>query len=670
MSLTKKCRLFLYLLCSFSFVFAGNERGNGGAVYVCRDSSQEIVEFILIDYFEAIEVREMSLYIGSHNLSIEKRIDFVLKRLERFDPTRAQRYRKAVKAFKYNSHDMDNINIVAVGDVFPRVKPKGCEIELVIVQGDSQIEEDKKYLINQEYWEHPLMNDSIRAGLILHEVIYTDAIKLGQNNSFNVRYFNSLIISKKFDDFDLKEYVNKLYSIDFTSKQNIEEALIKIGDYKFRLDPRRSHKLKIYYNNNVKEGYVFNGYVDSANAFGKIDNNYKVYFHRNGQISKLCWKNKTGTIISNGVTFDKLDYSSFHNNGQFEYLDWSNKVSDLKWTNPDGEEFALKCEYGKIKGKRWKKINMDFMFYNIIAAHENGYFAGSTICKLSSLPLYSYMNLVSKKIIDAQSVWFHDNGNIESFKVFDAVNLYFKNKKLSIWGEISLYENGNLKSATGIENGFDIEIDNRKFKTVTIEDEFKNPIKKWETSLFEQGNIKRAYLQVNNYMFSSNRDVMINGLHLRLSLVPFYYHFYENGRFKRLKLKEDFNIRLEFIEYTVDSNYPIYLNETGSLQSFRLKENYKKNLSASSHLIGKDLSLDLLGSVVSMVLWTPGHAKIQNKNVFFKKGTKVEFFENNMIKSGILGKDTILKDVNNDWMEYKENTEIVLTKEGLVEEEC
>jgi hypothetical protein len=52
---------------------------------------------------------------------------------------------------------------------------------------------DKQYFLSRPLWQK-LDNDS-RAGLVLHEVIYTDALRFGQKNSINVRKINSHLAS-------------------------------------------------------------------------------------------------------------------------------------------------------------------------------------------------------------------------------------------------------------------------------------------------------------------------------------------------------------------------------------------------------------------------------------------------------------------------------------------
>jgi hypothetical protein len=62
----------------------------------------------------------------------------------------------------------------------------------------------KKYIINQDLWS--LLNNTNKAGLILHEIVYSDAIMRGQNNSIYARYFNALLSSKEITKLSQKEY--------------------------------------------------------------------------------------------------------------------------------------------------------------------------------------------------------------------------------------------------------------------------------------------------------------------------------------------------------------------------------------------------------------------------------------------------------------------------------
>ena len=52
---------------------------------------------------------------------------------------------------------------------------------------------------------------------MLHELIYKEAISLGHRDSIHTRYFNSLVLTGRFIEFDQKEYVEILKLVKFKS---------------------------------------------------------------------------------------------------------------------------------------------------------------------------------------------------------------------------------------------------------------------------------------------------------------------------------------------------------------------------------------------------------------------------------------------------------------------
>ena len=58
----------------------------------------------------------------------------------------------------------------------------------------------KMYTIDERLWEK--LDEEQKAGLILHEIIYSFALKNGAKNSINARYYNSVISSSDFSSLD------------------------------------------------------------------------------------------------------------------------------------------------------------------------------------------------------------------------------------------------------------------------------------------------------------------------------------------------------------------------------------------------------------------------------------------------------------------------------------
>ena len=80
-----------------------------------------------------------------------------------------------------------------------------CMIVRFAVQLKKQIEGQKKFFFVKDLYEHKLTNNDTRAGIIIHEIIYEEAIKNGAIDSDFVRWLTYLIGSKKIDQMSSNE---------------------------------------------------------------------------------------------------------------------------------------------------------------------------------------------------------------------------------------------------------------------------------------------------------------------------------------------------------------------------------------------------------------------------------------------------------------------------------
>lgn len=184
----------------------GSETGNGGDVMICRDHANNIVSIELFDYFEARTFRNIEIDLGLPDLPVAQKVELALRRLQKHSPTRMQKYLRWANDFMSETNFIDNSSLVDIPDSELLVKPQGCDMDQIAIQKTPEFKEDKRYLINQRLWK--LMTSDQQAGLILHEIIYREAIEMGQKNSKKVRYFNSYLASKKFETLNLQEMID------------------------------------------------------------------------------------------------------------------------------------------------------------------------------------------------------------------------------------------------------------------------------------------------------------------------------------------------------------------------------------------------------------------------------------------------------------------------------
>ncbi len=193
--------------------FAGNDRGSGGGIVVCRDSSQQVKSIELLDLFEN-RFRSLDVEIGGKELSIYSKLEILLARIERFDPVRARRYRIKANDFFNNVTFTEKVIIPSTDDFgFVPLEP-GCTIEQLAARRTKRVPEDRIYLVNKDLWDNSLLTDDSRAALILHEIVYYDATQLGQKNSILSRIYVGLMSSRHADYMDQAEYQRKVEELN------------------------------------------------------------------------------------------------------------------------------------------------------------------------------------------------------------------------------------------------------------------------------------------------------------------------------------------------------------------------------------------------------------------------------------------------------------------------
>lgn len=77
-----------------------------------------------------------------------------------------------------------------IQDSLVRVFPRGCKIEQIAIQKEPAFPEDKRFTVSKDLWD--LLDEDNKAGLVLHEIIYREALLYGHEDSVNARYVNSI----------------------------------------------------------------------------------------------------------------------------------------------------------------------------------------------------------------------------------------------------------------------------------------------------------------------------------------------------------------------------------------------------------------------------------------------------------------------------------------------
>ena len=200
----------LLLSTSWSHAQAGQDRGGGRGI-VCRDSNNKIKSISLLDYFEAQNAMSLTIDLGPQN-SYQEKLQFVLNRLEQTDQVFAKKIKSEVSDFMQSTTFVEDVDLEVVNDSTSSVKPpKGCSEEQMGVNKVNPLPFQKNYLIRRSLWESA--DASTKAGLILHEVIYRYARKIGEATSDHARYYNALISSSNMKNLSTAQYTQALQQI-------------------------------------------------------------------------------------------------------------------------------------------------------------------------------------------------------------------------------------------------------------------------------------------------------------------------------------------------------------------------------------------------------------------------------------------------------------------------
>ncbi|MES2801165.1 MAG: hypothetical protein V4654_01625 [Bdellovibrionota bacterium] len=211
-----KTKIFLNIALCF-FLSQGalaleNKIGNGGGVVICTLPSGEKTTEVL-DVYEGRESRGLQSNLGDPNEDFMLKIDRALNKLSRIAPYRSTTYRKLFNTFFSETKFLSGVNLIYIPDTGAVSLKKGCVLEQAAYQKEPSFEETKRYFISQDLWD--VMDNNSKAALILHEIVYREAISLEQNTSVAVRYLNSYITSTQIDTMTQREFVHKLFLSGF-----------------------------------------------------------------------------------------------------------------------------------------------------------------------------------------------------------------------------------------------------------------------------------------------------------------------------------------------------------------------------------------------------------------------------------------------------------------------
>jgi len=214
--------IFFSILVAGPIASAGGRTvGNGGDVLECKETGQS-KSYELLDFYEGRTIRHWPRQMGSKDGSVKNKIQFVLKNLERLSPERARKYMRQASRFTEDTLFLEGANLEDISDSDHIAIPRKCRIRQIANQSEPVLETDKRYVIDATLWRE--LDSDNQAGLILHEIIYREALELGHSNSVSVRLLNALISSSHIQELSVEQFTRILIDLGFehTSMQGVE----------------------------------------------------------------------------------------------------------------------------------------------------------------------------------------------------------------------------------------------------------------------------------------------------------------------------------------------------------------------------------------------------------------------------------------------------------------
>jgi hypothetical protein len=194
---------------------SGNERGNGGDAIVCLQGFEfgGLGTTQTLDYYQAIISRETFVFFGGPGETepgkisddVFKKARLLISRIEPFDPIRAKKYRQWLSTFASESTINRTTSLIDIHDEGLIEDYPGCFLLQIAKQNPDPQSGSARYSIDGRLWDR--LDADNQATLLIHEIIYRDAIALGQQSSAQVRKLVAKLMDPDFSKSSRANYV-------------------------------------------------------------------------------------------------------------------------------------------------------------------------------------------------------------------------------------------------------------------------------------------------------------------------------------------------------------------------------------------------------------------------------------------------------------------------------
>ncbi|MEC9283898.1 MAG: hypothetical protein VX642_14385 [Bdellovibrionota bacterium] len=248
--------LYILLATTLSIQLLASREGNGGDAIVCQSEDKKTRTVELLDYYQAFDRGYIqNLDLPPDNASFDHKVREALNRLSKFDSFRAQRYLKWYEDFFSEKNFSWKEKLGPIDDSGSSSYKQNCRQLQLAIQEKPLFPQDKRYKIAKPLWD--LMSENHKAGLILHELIYRDALEIREHflsikskpaifvhpDSRKVRFFNAIISSKAFNTYTEKDYHELVIATDllYASKDGFAFPIQSVNWFEKRLVPEDRH---------------------------------------------------------------------------------------------------------------------------------------------------------------------------------------------------------------------------------------------------------------------------------------------------------------------------------------------------------------------------------------------------------------------------------------------
>jgi hypothetical protein len=230
----------------------------------------------MVDIYEA-RLSHRRLDFGPPGLNYRDKVKYILTKWRAVSPLRIELYMSWLETFETEAGFLSGSTLPNIPDEGIVAIPTGCEIQQVAIQlSDSDLGTSyTRYTINKDLWD--LMDDNSKAALILHELIFREAITAQHRVSLRVRYLNAILLS----DSTSWEY--------FEASKNLDGLFLEWGWAGFERSLTRGNSLraswlsedKVHLEFRVVQSWCHNESVDIVVARTKnIEGVWQKDFHK------------------------------------------------------------------------------------------------------------------------------------------------------------------------------------------------------------------------------------------------------------------------------------------------------------------------------------------------------------------------------------------------------